>query len=57
LHSYKFAAKLQNRTAQKNPIYLISLSDAGHYGKTASYEDDVKSDADFYNFLLYHLNE
>ncbi|MBM6498808.1 prolyl oligopeptidase family serine peptidase [Flavobacterium macrobrachii] len=57
LHSYKFAAKLQNRTEQKNPIYLISLSDAGHYGKTASYEDDVKSDADFYNFLLYHLNE
>jgi prolyl oligopeptidase len=57
LHSYKFAAKLQNRPAQKNPIYLISLSNSGHYGKIASYEDDVKSDADFYNFLMYHLNE
>jgi prolyl oligopeptidase len=57
LHSYKFAAKLQNRLAQKNPIYLISLSNSGHYGKIASYEDDVKSDADFYNFLMYHLNE
>jgi prolyl oligopeptidase len=57
LHSYKFAAKLQNRSAQKNPIYLISLPDAGHHGKTAIYEDEIKSDADFYNFLMYHLNE
>lgn len=57
LHSYKFAAKLQNRSAQKNPIYLKTLKNSGHHGKNANYKDQIKEDSEFYNFLLYHLNE
>lgn len=56
LHSFKFAARLQNRESQKNPIYIQTLSKSGHYGKTSTYEDSIKSDAEFYDFLLYHLN-
>lgn len=56
LHSFKFAARLQNREAQKNPIYLETFSNAGHNGKTSTYEDYIKNDAEFYDFLLYHLN-
>lgn len=56
LHSYKFAAKLQNRSSQQNPIYLKTLKNAGHYGKIANYKDRVTEEAEFYNFLLYHLN-
>jgi prolyl oligopeptidase len=56
LHSFKFAARLQNREAQKNPIYLETFSNAGHSGKTSTYDDYVKNDAQFYDFLLYHLN-
>jgi prolyl oligopeptidase len=54
-HSYKFAAKLQNRTAQKNPIYLKTLSNSGHYGKVSNYKGFYDEEADFYDFLLYHL--
>lgn len=56
LHSYKFAALLQNRAAQKNPIILKTRSDAGHYGKS-SFQDYVDDEAEFYDFLLYHLNQ
>lgn len=56
LHSYKFAAKLQNREAQKNPVYLETYSDSGHSGTVSTYDNYVKSEADFYGFLLYHLN-
>jgi prolyl oligopeptidase len=56
LHSYKFAAALQNRTAQKNPIYLLEYNDAGHYGKVSTYDYYVKREADFYSFLWYPLN-
>ncbi len=55
LHSYKFAALLQNRTAQKNPIILKTRSDAGHYGGS-TYQDYIEDEAEFYDFLLYHLN-
>ena len=54
LHSYKFAAKLQNNEGQINPIYLMINSDSGHYGKT-DYEGSVEEKAFFYSFLLYHL--
>ncbi len=57
LHSYKFAAKLQNRAAQKNPIFLKTLSDSGHFGKVATYADYIKEEAEFYSFLLYYLNK
>ncbi len=56
-HSYKFAAKLQNRMAQKNPIYLQINSNAGHYGKISNYENKVQKDAEFYSFIWEHLNE
>jgi prolyl oligopeptidase len=46
LHSYKFAAKLQNRSSQKNPIYLETLSGSGHYGKISTYDDYIKGEAD-----------
>lgn len=29
VHSYKFAAKLQNRAAQKNPIFIKTLKNQG----------------------------
>lgn len=57
VHSYKFAAKLQNRNAQKNPIYLQVNSNAGHYGKVSNYKNQVYKDAEFYSFIWEHLNE
>lgn len=54
-HSYKFAAKLQQQSSQKNPIYLKVEKDAGHSGKVSNYVDRVEKKADFYSFLLYHL--
>ncbi|MGK4566599.1 prolyl oligopeptidase family serine peptidase [Flavobacterium sp. 3HN19-14] len=57
IYSYKFTARLQDRTAQKNPIYLETRSDSGHYGKVANYSDRIEQAAEFYSFLLYHLNQ
>lgn len=57
IHSYKFAAKLQNRTIQKNPIYLQVNSNAGHYGKVSNYKNHVYKDAEFYSFIWEHLNK
>lgn len=54
-HSYKFAAKLQNRKAQKNPILLRVEKKAGHYGASGSLKKELKEDADMYDFILYHL--
>ncbi len=55
LQSYKFAAKLQNRPAQKNPIYLRTQHDSGHSGKISTYQDRKEAQADFFGFLLYML--
>ena len=55
LHSYKFAAALQNREAQKNPIYLKVTKKAGHYGDSSTYEKHLNEKAAFYSFLMYHL--
>jgi prolyl oligopeptidase len=57
LHSYKFAAKLQNRPAQKNPVYLRTLAHSGHHGISSSHDEMLEDMADFYTFLLYHLNK
>jgi len=51
IHSYKFAAKLQNREAQKNPIYLMVKEKAGHYGKVSTYADRIQQKAEFYSFI------
>lgn len=55
MHSYKFAARLQNRKSQKNPIYLKTLDDSGHSGKKSNYNNYFEEKAFFYSFLLYHL--
>ena len=55
-HSYKFAAKLQNRNAQKNPIFLKVNKNAGHYGKISSYENRVKKVSEFFSFIWEYLN-
>ncbi|WP_026703747.1 prolyl oligopeptidase family serine peptidase [Flavobacterium soli] len=57
VHSYKFAAKLQNRTAQKNPVFIKTLKKAGHYGNNSSYENRIQEKSELYAFLLYHLNQ
>lgn len=57
INSYKFAAKLQNRSAQKNLIYLRVLKNAGHNGKIATNAESVNEESNFYNFILFHLNE
>jgi prolyl oligopeptidase len=57
MHSYKFAARLQDRAAQKNPIYLETSAKSGHYGKFTNYTDRVNSKVEFYSFLLYHLTQ
>lgn len=57
IHSYKFAAKLQNRKAQKNPIYLKVRDNAGHYGKVSTYTDHVQQDAEFYSFIWETLKQ
>ncbi|HEX9981519.1 MAG TPA: prolyl oligopeptidase family serine peptidase [Flavobacterium sp.] len=56
-HSYKFAAKLQNRPAQKNPVYLLASKKAGHSGKNTTYTDRVNEKATLYSFILYHLTK
>lgn len=56
-HSYKFAGRLQNRAAQKNPIYLKTMSNSGHYGKISTYQNRIEEKAVFYEFLLFHLNQ
>ncbi len=56
VHSYKFAAALQNRTAQKNPVFLQTRRKAGHHGKR-NYADRIEEEASFYSFLLYHLTK
>lgn len=56
IHSYKFAARLQNRAAQKNPVLLKTLDHSGHYGKVSTYRSRIEENAEFYAFLLFHLN-
>lgn len=57
MHSYKFAARLQNRASQINPIFLKTLNESGHNGKIANYNSYFEEKASFYQFLLYHLNK
>jgi prolyl oligopeptidase len=57
VHSYKFAARLQNRAAQKNPVYLKTQLKSGHYGVMTNHDDKLKDKAEFYSFLMYHLNK
>lgn len=55
-HSYKFAAKLQNREAQKNPIILRVEEKSGHYG-SAKWMKSNQEKADIYGFILNYLRD
>lgn len=54
LHSYKFAAKLQNNPSQKNPIILWTQEKTGHYGADNMY-DFLKEKSFIYGFLFHEL--
>ncbi len=54
LHSYKFAAKLQSRESQKNPILLWTQYRTGHFG--ANTRTELKKEYTFiYSFLFHNL--
>lgn len=57
VHSYKFAAALQGRKAQTNPVYLKTNLKSGHYGIQSGEENEAKGKSEFYSFLLYHLTK
>lgn len=54
LHSYKFAARLQNRSAQTNPVLLRIEKKSGHYG-AATINTYIAEAADMYGFILNEL--
>ena len=56
MHSYKFAARLQNRKAQTNPVYLRTIHKAGHTGSNTN-EERIALDAEMYSFLLWQLRK
>lgn len=56
-HSFKFAGRLQNRLAQKNPIFLQTQENSGHYGRRTTYRNRIEEKAMFFEFVLYHLNQ
>jgi prolyl oligopeptidase len=51
LHSYKFVARLQGRSAQKNPILLKTELDSGHSG-ASTLHSSIKEKADIYGFIM-----
>lgn len=51
LHSYKFAAKLQNEASSENPVLLRVEKNAGH-GGSRTYEKYIDKATDFYGFIL-----
>ncbi len=53
-HSYKFAAELQSRSAQINPILLKTEKNAGHFGATKG-KRLVREYADIYSFIMHEL--
>lgn len=53
-HSYKFAAKLQGRESQINPIILQVHEQSGHYGGITKM-DDLHEKADKYGFIMQTL--
>ncbi len=55
-HSYKFAAKLQNREAQKNPILINVERNSGHYG-TIGFISGIRETAEFYGYIYKYLKE
>ncbi|MEJ2113126.1 MAG: prolyl oligopeptidase family serine peptidase, partial [Flavobacteriaceae bacterium] len=54
LHSYKFAAKLQNNPSQINPILLWTQEKTGHYGADNN-NSYIEEKSFIYGFLFYEL--
>jgi prolyl oligopeptidase len=54
--SYKFAARLQNRSQQKNPVLLWSQDKAGHFG-AAKYNSIIEESTFIYSFLFNELTK
>ena len=55
-HSYKFGAKLQNGSNQKNPILLWTQKNEGHYG-ASQYNSYIEELTFIYTFLSRELNK
>ncbi|MEI7980786.1 MAG: prolyl oligopeptidase family serine peptidase [Bacteroidota bacterium] len=55
-HSYKFAARLQNRKAQTNPILLFSRKKEGHNG-AATYTTSLEEESEIYRFILNEVSK
>lgn len=53
-NSYKFAAELQSRPAQKNPVILKIEKDSGHNGATTLLSR-IQAKADIYGFIMNEL--
>ncbi len=53
-HSFKFVARLQNREAQKNPIYIKVEKNAGHNG-SSNLIGNIKENAELFGFILDQL--
>ena len=56
LHSFKFAAKLQNNPAQKNPILLWTQKRTGHFGAIEMY-DRLDETSYVYGFLFNEVHK
>ena len=56
LHSYKFAAALQNNPGQTNPVLLLVKKKSGH-GLANTHGDRVRYEADVFSFVLFHTRE
>lgn len=55
-HSYKLAAKLQNRKAQINPILLKVEKGAGHYG-TIGWISEIREISEIYGYIFHYLTK
>ena len=55
VHSYKFAATLQEHQQGDNPILIRIDKDSGH-GSGKSTKQTINESADIMAFILYHLN-
>ncbi len=53
-HSFKFVARLQGRSAQKNPILLRIEKNSGHNG-ASTWTSSVREEADIYGFIMNEL--
>lgn len=56
MHSYKFGARLQNRAAQINPVYIRTIHNAGHGGSN-TLDGRITTQAEIFSFLLFELRK